>query len=49
MSQPNFDDSLYGMSSEWDGTSFDNFYMGEFDFLSTQDAMSGFQPDLSYQ
>ena len=49
MSLPSFDESLYDMSSAWNGTSFDNFYMGEFDFLSTQDAFNNFQPDLQYQ
>ncbi|KAK4552343.1 hypothetical protein LTR86_010514 [Recurvomyces mirabilis] len=33
MTQPTFDDSLYDISSQWNGTSFDNFFMGEFDFL----------------
>ena len=49
MSQPTFDESLYDMSSAWNGASFDNFFMGEFDFLSTQDAYNTFQPDLQYQ
>jgi hypothetical protein len=49
MSQPTFDDGLYDMSNAWNGASFDNFFMGEFDFLSTQDAYNNFQPDLQYQ
>ena len=49
MSQPTFDDSLYDISSAWNGGAFDNFYMGEFDFLSTQDAYNSYQPDLNYQ
>ncbi|KAK5127770.1 hypothetical protein LTR85_004886 [Meristemomyces frigidus] len=44
--QPTFDEGLYNISSEWNGASFDNFFMGEFDFLSTQDAMGdSFQPE----
>ena len=49
MSQLSFDDSLYDVSGDWGGTTYDNFFMGEFDFLSNQDVMSGFQPDLQYQ
>ncbi|TKA79066.1 hypothetical protein B0A55_02513 [Friedmanniomyces simplex] len=49
MSQPTFDENLYNMSSHWTGTSTDNFMMGEFDFLSTQDVLNGYQPDLQYQ
>lgn len=37
MSQPTFDQSLYSIPNDWNGFSFDNFYMGDFDFLSTQD------------
>ncbi|KAK0886253.1 hypothetical protein LTR87_000320 [Friedmanniomyces endolithicus] len=48
ISQPVFDENLYNMSSHWTGTSTDNFMMGEFDFLSTQDVLNGFQPDLQY-
>ncbi|KAK0308936.1 hypothetical protein LTR01_004816 [Friedmanniomyces endolithicus] len=48
ISQPIFDENLYNMSSHWTGTSTDNFMMGEFDFLSTQDVLNGFQPDLQY-
>jgi len=48
MSAPAFDESLFDMSSEWNGQSFDNFFMGEYDFLSNQDAMNTFQPDLNY-
>ncbi|CAK4030907.1 Transcriptional activator of proteases prtT [Lecanosticta acicola] len=48
MSQPTFDESLFDMSTEWNGQSFDNFFMGEFDFLSNQDAMNTYQPDLNY-
>lgn len=48
MSQPTFDESLFDMSTEWNGQSFDNFFMGEFDFLSNQDAMNSYQPDLNY-
>jgi hypothetical protein len=48
MSQPNFDESLLDMSTDWNGVSFDNFFMGEFDFLSNQDAMNTYQPDLHY-
>lgn len=48
MSQPTFDDSLYNISSEWNGASFDNFFMGEFDFLPTQDTMDTLQPDFQY-
>ncbi|KAK5111650.1 hypothetical protein LTR62_004755 [Meristemomyces frigidus] len=48
MTQPTFDDTLYDISSQWNGTSFDNFYMGEFDFLGTQEVMNNYQyqPDL---
>lgn len=49
MSQPSFDQSLYDMSSDWNGMTFDNFYMGEFDFLSAQDPFSGFPPDMHFQ
>lgn len=49
MSQPTFDDTLYDISSEWNGNSFDDFFMGEFDFLSNQDVANTFQPDLQYQ
>ncbi|KAK5686581.1 hypothetical protein LTS10_002701 [Elasticomyces elasticus] len=49
MSQPIFDENLYNMSSHWTGASADNFFMGEFDFLSTQDVLNSFQPDLQYQ
>lgn len=49
MSQPTFDESLYDMSTAWNGSSFDNFSMGEFDFLSTQDAFNVFQPDSQHQ
>lgn len=49
MTQPTFDDGLYDMSSAWNGNSFDNFFMGEFDFLSTPDAYNSFQPDMHYQ
>ncbi|KAF2774469.1 hypothetical protein EJ03DRAFT_347068 [Teratosphaeria nubilosa] len=49
MSQPTFDDSLYDMSADLNGMSYDNFFMGEFDFLSNQDIMNSFQPDLQYQ
>ncbi|KAF2484836.1 hypothetical protein BDY17DRAFT_248036 [Neohortaea acidophila] len=49
MSQPTFDEGLYDMSYAWNDNSFDNFYMGEFDFLSNQDTFSNFQPDLRYQ
>lgn len=49
MSQPTFDQGLYDMSSAWNGQSFDNFFMGEFDFLSNQDAYNSYQPDLQYQ
>ncbi|EME79188.1 uncharacterized protein MYCFIDRAFT_167080 [Pseudocercospora fijiensis CIRAD86] len=48
MSQPNFDESLFDMATDWNGASFDNFFMGEFDFLSNQDAMQTYQPDLNY-
>lgn len=49
-SQPTFDESLYDISSQWNGTSFDNFFMGEFDFLGNQDIMNNFpQSDLIYQ
>jgi hypothetical protein len=48
MSQPTFDDSLYDMTG-WNGTAFDNFYMGEFDLLSNQDIMNSLQPDLQFQ
>ncbi|KAK0944494.1 hypothetical protein LTR29_003956 [Friedmanniomyces endolithicus] len=48
ISQPVFDENLYNMSSHWTGTSTDNFMMGEFDFLYTQDVLNGFQPDLQY-
>jgi hypothetical protein len=52
MTQPTFDDGLYDMSSAgWNGTPLDNFFMGEFDFLSSQDAYHNlnFQPDLQFQ
>jgi len=49
LNQLSFDDTLFDMSREWNGAAFDNFSMGEFDFLSSQDAMSGFLPDLQYQ
>lgn len=49
MSQPTFDQGLYDMSSAWNGQSFDNFFMGEFDFLSNQDAYNNYQPDLRFQ
>ena len=49
MSQPTFEEGLYDMSSAWNGQSFDNFFMGEFDFLSNQDAYNSYQPDLQYQ
>ena len=49
MSQPTFDEGLYDMSSAWNGQSFDNFFMGEFDFLSNQDIYNNYQPDLQYQ
>lgn len=50
MSQPTFEDGLYDMSgTTWNESSFDNFYMGEFDFLSSQDTFNSFQPDLQYQ
>lgn len=48
MSQPTFDESLYDVSNQWNGAHYDNFFMGEFDFLSNQDAMSYAQPDLQY-
>ena len=48
ISQPTFDQSLYDMSNEWNGGSFDNFSMGEFDFLSNQDVMNGFPSDMQY-
>lgn len=48
-SQPTFDESLYDMANNWNtGASFDNFFMGEFDFLSNQDVMNTYQPDLNY-
>jgi len=46
MTQPSFDQSLYDMSSDWNGITFDNFYMGEFDFLAVQDPFSGYSPTL---
>jgi len=49
MAQPTFDEELYDMSSAWNGSSFDNFSMGEFDFLSNQDLFNNLQPDLQYQ
>ena len=49
MSQPTFDESLYDMSNAWNGSSFDNFFMAEFDFLSNQDAFNNFQTDLQYR
>lgn len=49
MSQPTFDEGLYDISSAWNGSSFDNFFMGEFDFLSNQDVFNNYQPDLQYQ
>ena len=49
MSQPTFDEGLYDMSGAWNGLSFDNFFMGEFDFLSHQDSYNSFQTDLQYQ
>ncbi|WPG99169.1 Hypothetical protein R9X50_00198000 [Acrodontium crateriforme] len=49
MSQPTFDQSLYDVSNEWNGASFDNFFMGEFDFLSNQENLNGFLPDSQYQ
>nr|POE54467.1 transcriptional activator of proteases prtt [Quercus suber] len=49
MSQPTFDDSLYDMTSEWNGAAFDNFFMGEFDFLSNQDPLNGFGASGQYQ
>lgn len=49
MGAPAFDESLFTMScDEWNGPSLDNFFMGEFDFLSNQDAMNAYQPDLNY-
>jgi hypothetical protein len=49
MSQPTFDDSLYDISTQWNGASFDNFFMGEFDFLGTQEMMNTFQqPEIQY-
>lgn len=49
MSQPTFDDGLYDMSSAWNGQSFDNFFMGEFDFLSNQDIGNNYQLSMQYQ
>lgn len=49
LSEPNFEEGLYDTSSAWNGNSFDNFFMGEFDFLSNQDVFNNFQPDLQYQ
>jgi hypothetical protein len=49
MTQPTFDEGLYDMSSAWNGQSFDNFFMGEFDFLSNQDTYNNYQPDLQYR
>lgn len=49
MTQPTFDEGLYDVSSAWNGNSFDNFFMGEFDLLSNQDIFNNFQPDLQYQ
>ncbi|KAK3070638.1 hypothetical protein LTR53_010091, partial [Teratosphaeriaceae sp. CCFEE 6253] len=50
MSHPTFDENLYNIPNQWNGghTS-DNFFMGEFDFLSNQDVMNSFQPDLQMQ
>ncbi|EMF10767.1 uncharacterized protein SEPMUDRAFT_150769 [Sphaerulina musiva SO2202] len=45
MAQPTFDQSLFDMSANWDGTTVDNFFMGEFDFLGDQ-SMNTYQPDL---
>ena len=49
MSQPTFDEGLYDTSSAWNGQSFDNFFMGEFDFLSKQDLYNNPQLDWQYQ
>lgn len=49
MSQPTFDESLYNMSADYNGASLDNFFMGEFDFLSAQNPFDNFQPDPQYQ
>ena len=49
MGQPMLEEGLYDMPTAWSGNSFDNFFMGEFDFLSTQDAYNNFQPHLQYQ
>lgn len=49
MSQPTFDESLFDMSAQWNsGASFDNFFMGDFDFLPNQEAIDSYQPDLNY-
>ncbi|EMC93348.1 hypothetical protein BAUCODRAFT_75640 [Baudoinia panamericana UAMH 10762] len=48
LSHPTFDDSLYDVSRNGQGPMFDNFFMGEFDFLSTQDMMNNFQQDPQF-
>ncbi|SMQ51026.1 unnamed protein product [Zymoseptoria tritici ST99CH_3D1] len=49
LGQPTFDESIYDMSNDWNGgATLDNFFMGEYDFLSNQDVMNAYQPDLNY-
>ena len=42
------DEGLYDMSSAWNANAFDDFFMGEFDFLSTQNAYNNFQLDSQF-
>ncbi|EME44300.1 hypothetical protein DOTSEDRAFT_71961 [Dothistroma septosporum NZE10] len=49
MNEPNFDQNLFDMSvDDWNGTSFNNFFMHEFDFLTNQGQMNGYQPDMNW-
>lgn len=38
IAQPTFEETLFDMPSNWSDVPMDNFFMGEFDFLSTQGA-----------
>lgn len=44
--QHTFGEVVLDESNAWAGNPFNDFFMGEFDFLSSQDAFSSFQPDL---